>query len=71
MRRVQICIEESLDDILQVEAAKRNCSNAELIRECVSARYGNNLQIDRDPLRALIGFVDIASAGVDDVVYGD
>ena len=71
MRRIQIYIQESLDDLLQVEAAKRKQSKAALIRECVSARYGQNLQTDKDPITDLIGSVDIDPADVDDVVYGE
>ena len=71
MRRIQIYIQESLDDTLQVEAAKRKQSKAALIRECVSARYGQNLQTDKDPITDLIGSVDIDPADVDDVVYGE
>ena len=70
MRRIQIYIQESLDDILQVEAAKRKRSKASLIRECVLARYGENVQTDDDPLTALIGTVDIDPEEVDDAVYG-
>ena len=33
MRRIQIYIQEDLDDVLQVEAAKRKRSKASLIRE--------------------------------------
>ena len=56
--------------MLQLEAAKRNRSKASLIRECVSARYGENLRPENDPLAALIGTVDIEPESVDDVVYG-
>ena len=70
MRRIQIYIPEGLDDTLQVEAAKRKRSKASLIRECVSARYGEKVQADNDPLTALIGTVDIDPEDVDDVVYG-
>ena len=70
MRRIQIHIPESLDDILEVEAAKRNRSKASLIRECVSARYGENVQIADDPMTALIGTADIDPEDLDDVVYG-
>ena len=70
MRRIQIYIPESLDDALQVEAAKRKRSKASLIRECVSARYGEQVNADSDPLTALIGTVDIDPENVDDVVYG-
>ena len=69
MRRIQIYIEEDLDDLLQVEAEKSKRSKASLIRECVSARYEGISGTDSDPLTALIGTVDIVPADVDDVVY--
>ena len=70
MRRIQIHIPESLDDILEVEAAKRNRSKASLILECVAARYGKTVRIADDPLTALIGTVDIDPEDIDDVLYG-
>ena len=33
-------LEEELDDLLQVEAAKRKRSKASLTGECVASRYG-------------------------------
>ncbi|MYB52519.1 MAG: ribbon-helix-helix protein, CopG family [Acidobacteriia bacterium] len=71
MRRVQFYIQESLDDVLQVEAAKRKRSKASLIRECVAARYGDSVQPDSDPLTALIGTVDIDPEDVGDATYGN
>jgi len=71
MRRIQFYIQESLDDALQVEAAKRKRSKSSLIRECVSARYGDNVQPDSDPLTTLIGTVDIDPEEIDDAVYGN
>lgn len=70
MRRIQIYIDEGLDEILQIEAAHRRQSKASLIRECVSARYGKASQPDNDPLTAMIGTVDIDPEAIDDVVYG-
>ncbi len=54
MRRIQIYIQEDLDDVLQIEAAKRNQAKASLIRECVLARYGSDLPTENDPLAALM-----------------
>ena len=70
MRRIQIYIDEDLDDTLQAEAAKRQCSKASLIREGVSSRFGGDRPGDLDPLTAWIGRIDVEPADVDDVVYG-
>ena len=70
MRRIQIYIEEALDDRLQAEARTAGTSKASLIRESVAARYGASTSIDEDPLSRLIGEVDAEPAAVDDVVYG-
>lgn len=69
MRRIQIYIDEELDERLQAEARKSGCSKASLIRESVAARYGESTPIEEDPLSRLIGEVDADPAAVDDVVY--
>lgn len=70
MRRIQIYIDEYLDERLQAEARRSGTSKAALIRESVAARYGERGSIDEDPLSRLIGQVDAEPAAVDDVVYG-
>jgi hypothetical protein len=70
MRRIQIYIEEELDDALEAEAAKTGRSKAALIRESVAARIGRPGALEKDPITALIGSVDAEPADVDDVVYG-
>ena len=71
MRRIQLYIQEELDDVLQLEAVKRKRSKASLIRECVAARYGAHSRTDTDPLTKLIGTVDIEAVDVDEAVYGE
>jgi hypothetical protein len=69
MRRIQIYIEEQLDEQLGSEAARAGVSKAALIREAVALRYGDSAQL-ADPLDGLVGSLDIEPGKVDDVVYG-
>src|SRR5260370_108264 len=54
MRRIQIYIEEQLDELLGSEAARAGVSKAALIREAVALRYRDSARL-ADPLD---GFVD-------------
>ena len=69
MRRIQIYIEEQLDEQLGSEAARAGVSKAALIREAVALRYGDSARL-ADPLDALVGALDVEPGNVDDVVYG-
>jgi hypothetical protein len=68
MRRLQIYIEEQLDDALGMRATREGTSKAALIREYVAER----LELDSapDPLDRLVGSVDVEPAPIDEVVYG-
>jgi hypothetical protein len=69
MKRLQIYIEEELDQALAVQAYQERTSKAALIRRYVAERLLPPL--DRpDPLDALVGDIDAEPANVDDVVYG-
>jgi hypothetical protein len=70
MRRIQIYIEEAVDDALEATAARTGRSKAALIRQCVAACYAAPQPIEQDPMSALVGAVDVEPADVDDVVYG-
>ena len=70
MRRIQIYLEEKLDDALKAEAASSGRAKAELIRECVAAHYRGLPGVEDDPLNALVGSVDVEPAEIDEVVYG-
>jgi hypothetical protein len=70
MRRIQIYLEEELDDLLASEAARAGVSKASLIREAVALRFDAATVAGPDPLDELVGAVDTESADVDDVVYG-
>ena len=69
MRRIQIYIDEELDDALQAEAAQCSRSKAASIRECVASRYVSPATLEKDPLTALVGSIDAKPADVDEVVY--
>jgi hypothetical protein len=69
MRRIQLYIEEELDERLGIRAARAGVSKASLIREAVAERYGESAP-EEDPLDSLIGSLDVAPGSVDDVVYG-
>jgi hypothetical protein len=73
MKRLQIHIEEELDDVLAVEARRQKTSKAALIREAVAARYANA----EDGTAALMRMAGMLKGGspddstsIDDVVYG-
>jgi hypothetical protein len=70
MRRIQIYIEEALDEALGAEAARSGRSKAALIRESVAVRFGALRQVGRDPLDDLVGAFDADPADVDEVIYG-
>lgn len=69
MRRIQIYIEEQLDERLGSEAARAGVSKAALIREAVALRYGDSARL-ADPLDGLVGSLDVEPGKADDVVYG-
>lgn len=72
MKRLQIHIEEELDDALAVAAAQRKTSKAALIRQAVAEHYAPVPQAP-DALLGMSGMLDGGpddSMSIDDVVYG-
>ncbi|MGQ0825016.1 MAG: CopG family transcriptional regulator [Actinomycetota bacterium] len=70
MRRLQISIDEDLDEALAVEAARRHASKAALIREYVRERLGDGSARARDLMGELVGDLDDTAGDIDGVVYG-
>jgi hypothetical protein len=71
MKRIQIHIEDELDDAAEAEAARRGISKAALIRESLAARLSLHDTASRNPWDAMIGWLDDEPVtDIDEVVYG-
>jgi hypothetical protein len=73
VKRLQIMIEEDLDDALERQAREEGTSKAALIRRYVGERLRPLPAVEDDPLWAFAGSVEGRaddSVSVDDVVYG-
>ena len=69
MRRINIYIDEDLDDRAEQEARRRRTSKAALIRASLRAELGP--RATRDPLDELVGASDAEPVGtIDSVIYG-
>jgi hypothetical protein len=74
MKRLQIMIEEELDEALAGQARSERTSKAALIRRYVGERLRPLPPNEDDPLWEILGLVEGGSddsASVDDVVYGE
>jgi Ribbon-helix-helix protein, copG family len=72
MKRLQIMIEEELDEALEHQARKEGVSKAALIRRYVRDQLKPLPALHEDPLWELVGMDEGQpddSASVDDVVY--
>ena len=69
MKRLQIYIDEELDDALAIRARRAQTSKAALIREAVRRSIGEPAP-PADPFRDWIGGSDADPAPVDEIVYG-
>lgn len=69
MRRIQIYIDEDLDESLAVAASQTGRSKAALIRMAVRDRLGQTGPVP-DPLDELVGAYQLEPGDVDELVYG-
>lgn len=69
MKRLQIYIDEAVDEELARRAVREGTSKAALIRMYVAERLGGD-RAARDPLDALVGRYDAVPGSIDELVYG-
>ncbi|MBA2383090.1 MAG: ribbon-helix-helix protein, CopG family [Actinobacteria bacterium] len=69
MKRLQIMIDEDLDDALGRRAAKEDVSKAALVRRFVRTGLGSLGPRGLDPIGRMSGVDDFEPADVDDLVY--
>jgi Ribbon-helix-helix protein, copG family len=71
VKRLQIMIEEELDEVLALEARREGTSKAALIRRYVRERFEPLPPLEKDPLTGMIGaYEGEPAADIDEVVYG-
>jgi plasmid stability protein len=68
MRRLQISVDEDVDEALAVEAARRHTSRAAVIRDLVRTHLHG--VTGGDPFAALVGDIDEEPGDIDEVLYG-
>ena len=69
MKRLQIMIDEDLDEALARIALREGTSKAALIRRYVRAQVTSLPPIGADPIGQMVGADDFDPGPIDDVVY--
>ena len=69
MKRLQIMIDEDLDQALERRATSEGTSKADLIRKCVRAVLKPLPPLSADPIAQMVGADDFEPAPIDEVVY--
>ena len=69
VKRLQIMIDDDLEEALDRRSAEEGVSKAALIRGMVRAALQPLPPLDEDVLAAMVGVDDFEPAAVDDVVY--
>ncbi|MGK2851840.1 MAG: CopG family transcriptional regulator [Candidatus Limnocylindrales bacterium] len=70
MKRLQIMIDEDLDEALGAQAVREGTSKAALIRRHVRHALRTLPPIEDDPLWKMVGVDSFEPADIDEVVYG-
>ena len=69
MKRLQIMIDEDLDDALDRQAALEGVSKAAVVRRIVRATLPPAIPLSADPLSQMAGADEFDPGDIDDVVY--
>ena len=70
MRRIQLYLDDDMDDALTAQAAKLGTTRSALVRDAVRASVGADLHA-ADPFDDLIGWLDVEpDDDFDAVIYG-
>ena len=71
MRRIQLYLDDDVDDALTAQAAKRGTSRSALVRDAVRASLGAGLHAAPDPVDDLVGWLGVEpDDDIDAVIYG-
>lgn len=71
MRRIQLYVDDGVDQVLSAEAARRGVSRSAVIRDAVRTSLKDYFDNEPDPIDSLIGSVDIDPIDdIDEVIYG-
>ena len=69
VKRLQIMLDEELDEALGQRAARDGVSKASIIRECVRSMLNPLPPLESDPITRMVGADDVEPADIDDIVY--
>ena len=71
MRRIQLYLDDDIDEALSVAAARRGMSRSALMRDAVRVALAAESETLADPLDKLVGSVDVEpDDDLDAVIYG-
>ena len=71
VRRIQLYLDDDVDDALTAQAAKLGTTRSALVRDAVSASLGSDPHAGSDPLDDVVGSLDVEpDEDIDSVIYG-
>ena len=71
MRRIQLYVDDEVDEALSAEAARLGTSRSALVRDAVRASLSSRLEAVSDSVDELVGSLDVEpDEDLDAVIYG-